>query len=210
MSRGYVAPELRCGAKNKQREQCGNAGVVFTDPPRCRFHFGHTPAALRKAEERARQYEMGMLDPLDPPAVRRAKLRAWGEVEVRLARRRMRKAGILEDFDRAAGRVGRPVSKPDEHSEAVRQWLRDGRQGPRPLLAGEPELAEPKRPQPELAEPEPEMERPRQPKRPPEPAPEPEPPEPELGRPELEEGAISHEIDWADLLGLGGWASEPF
>ncbi len=153
MPSGFVAPEFRCSAKNRSGQQCGNAGVVFTDPPFCRFHHGHHPKVLAKAAERARQYELGMIEPLDPPVVRRMKIKAWEDVQRRLARRAMKKAGILEDYDRTAiareredrqrradlvRRLGtEAVAEQDEQTRRFNRWLRDGQRGPRPLLPGD-------------------------------------------------------------------------
>jgi len=106
-----------------------------------------------------------MIEPLDPPVVRRMKLQAWEDVQRRLARRAMKKAGILEDYDRAAimreredrkrrtelvRRLGaEAVAGQDEQTRRFNRWLRDGQRGPRPLLPGEeptdqlvPDLAE--------------------------------------------------------------------
>lgn len=159
MPSGLVAPELRCTAKNRSRQQCGNAAVVFTDPPFCRFHRGHHPRVLAKAAERARQYELGMIEPLDPPVVRRMKLKAWEDVQRRLARRAMKKAGILEDYDRTAitreredrqrrtelvRRLGaEAVAEQDEQTRRFNRWLRDGQRGPRPSLPGDEPAVQP-------------------------------------------------------------------
>lgn len=160
MPSGFVAPELRCSAKNRSGQQCGNAGVVFTDPPFCRFHRGHHPRVLAKAAERARLYELGMVDPLEPPVVRRMKLQAWEEVQQRLARRAMKKAGILDDYDQAAIGLEREdrqrrarlvrrlgavaMAEQEEQTRRFNRWLRDGQRGPRPGLPGEEPAEQPR------------------------------------------------------------------
>lgn len=146
MPSGYVAPEKRCVGFNKNGKRCGNAGIVFTDPPRCRFHNGHNRGVLAKAEERAHQYELGMLDPLDPPEVRRMKLRAWGAKQNNMATRQMKKAGIYEDWQRQAEQMQKEareaellerlgpekVAKLKKEAKEVRDWMMSGGKGPRP------------------------------------------------------------------------------
>ena len=87
---------FRCvGTSRQTGERCRQPGVPFTDPPRCRFHGGHLPSNLATARERARQYELGMLDPQDHPWVREQRLRKFYESEDRRARRAFRKGAGL-------------------------------------------------------------------------------------------------------------------
>jgi len=85
-------------------------------------HQGHYPRVLAKAREYARLYELGMVEPLDPPALRRMKLEAWYKSEERRERRRMKKLGMLADWERQTAQIVK-------EQEARRRALRD-RLGP--------------------------------------------------------------------------------
>lgn len=106
MTSGKATPENRCQAKNARGEQCGRVSVnPFT--PYCYFHNGWQPRVVAQAAKRAKEYEQGLLDPLDPPELRRIKLGRYYRNEQTRIRRQMKKAGILEDFDRTAEQVRR-------------------------------------------------------------------------------------------------------
>lgn len=104
--RGFPLGEYRCVGKSRQSgERCKRTGVPFTDPPRCIIHGGNQPEVRAKAEARMKQYDAGMLDPSDPPWLRRQKVQAWERANERYQVRRMKKAGTYDEWLRAQAQI---------------------------------------------------------------------------------------------------------
>lgn len=99
MARGFPADEVRCvGVSRQSGERCKRTGVPFTDPPRCVVHQGNNEGVRRKAEARMNAYAAGMLEPGDPPWLRRQKLKAWELSNQRWQIRKMKRAGVYDDW----------------------------------------------------------------------------------------------------------------
>ena len=153
MTSGHPSSDLRCTATSKRTGQrCGRAAIPFAEV--CTVHGGYAPTTLEAADRRRAEAERGMSG--DPPLVVRENLRRWYKFQERLARRKMRRAGVdLAEYDREQARLAREdqaartralrelapeyVAEQRRRARAVKEWVSNGRQGPMPALTADEE-----------------------------------------------------------------------